>query len=77
MASRPGAVHGIDGAAGPGIAGTMTGIEAVTFGLAAALAVCAIAFRAALSPRSAVVLLTLAAAGFLLALLHWGRWLPW
>ena len=54
----------------------MTGIEAVTFGLAAALAVGAIAFRAALSPRSAVVLPTLAAAGFLLALLHWGRWLP-
>ena len=55
----------------------MTGIEAVTFALAAALAVGAIAFRASLSPRAAVVLLTLAAAGFLLALLHWGRWLPW
>jgi hypothetical protein len=54
----------------------MTGIEAATFGLAAALAVCTIAFRAALSPRAAVVLLTLAAAGFLLALLHRGRWLP-
>ena len=54
----------------------MTGIEAVTFALAAALAVGAIALRAALSPRAAVVLPTLAAAGFLLTLLHWGRWLP-
>ena len=49
----------------------MTGIEAITFALAAALAACAIAFRASLSPRAAVVLLTLAAVGFLLALLHW------
>jgi hypothetical protein len=40
------------------------------------LAIGAVAFRAALSPRAAVVLPTLAAAGFLLALLHWGRWLP-
>ena len=54
----------------------MTGIEAITFALAAALAVCAIAFRASLSPGAAVVLLTLATVGFLLALLHWGRWLP-
>ncbi len=54
----------------------MTSIEAVTFALAAALAACAIAFRASLSPRAAVVLLTLAAVGFFLALLHWGRWLP-
>ncbi len=54
----------------------MTGIEGVTFALAAALAVCAIAFRASLSPRAAVVLLTLAALAFLLALLHRGRWLP-
>ncbi len=58
--------------------GTTTGIEAVTFASrhAAALAIGAVAFRAALSPRAAVVLPTLAAAGFLLALLHWGRWLP-
>ncbi len=54
----------------------MTGIQAITFALSAALAVCAIAFRAALSPRAAVILLTLAALGFLLALLHLGRWLP-
>ena len=55
----------------------MTGVEGITFGLAAALAVGTMAFRASLSPRAAVALLTLAAAGFLLALLHWGRWLPW
>jgi hypothetical protein len=54
----------------------MTGIEAVTFGLAAALAVATVAFRAALPPRAAMALLTLAAAGFLLALLHWSGWLP-
>ena len=54
----------------------MTGIQGITFALAAALAVCAIAFRASLSPRAAVVLLTLAALGFLSVLLHWGRWLP-
>ena len=54
----------------------MTSIEGITFALAAALAVGAIAFRASLSPRGAVFLLTLAAIGFLLALLHWGRWLP-
>jgi len=54
----------------------MTRIEGVAFALAAAPAVCAIAFRASLSPRAAVVLLTLAALAFLLALLHWGRWLP-
>jgi hypothetical protein len=72
-ASRPGAAHRINGPAGREIAATMTGTEAATFGLAAALAVGAIVFRAALTTRTAVVLLTLAAAGFLLALLHWGR----
>jgi hypothetical protein len=55
----------------------MSGIQGITFALAAALAVCAIAFRASLSPRAATILLTLAALGFLPALLHWGRWLPW
>ncbi len=60
-----------------GIAAAMTGIEGITFGLAAALAVGTIAFRAFVSPRAAVALLTVAALGFFLALLHWGRWLPW
>jgi len=55
----------------------MTPIQGITFALAAALAVCAIAFRSSLSPRMAAILLTVAAIGFLLALLHWGRWLPW
>ena len=55
----------------------MTEIQGITFALAAALAVFAIAFRASLSHRTAMVMLTLAALGFLLALLHWGRWLPW
>jgi hypothetical protein len=54
----------------------MTGIQGITFALAAALAIGAIGFRASLSARAAMVLLTLAAIGFLLALLHWGRWLP-
>jgi hypothetical protein len=54
----------------------MTAIQGITFVLAAALAVCAIAFRASLSPRAAVILLTLAALGFFLVLLHWGKWLP-
>ncbi len=54
----------------------MTGVEGITFGLAAALAVGTIAFRASVPPRVAVALLTGAAVGFLLALLHWGRWLP-
>ena len=36
----------------------------------------AIAFRASLSPRAAVAPPTLAAVGFLLALVHRGRWLP-
>jgi hypothetical protein len=53
----------------------MTVSQGITFALAAALAICAIAFRASLSPWVAVVLLTLAALSFLLALLHWGRWL--
>jgi hypothetical protein len=69
-------LHRVKEAAVPGVAAMMTGIEGVTFALAAALAVCAIAFRASLSPRAAVVLLTLAALAFLLALLHRGRWLP-
>ena len=55
----------------------MTGSEGITFVLAAALAVGTIAFRAFVSPRAAVALLTAAALGFFLALLHWGRWLPW
>ena len=55
----------------------MTGMEGITFVLAAALAVGTIAFRAFVSPRAAVALLTVAALGFLLALLHWGKWLPW
>ena len=55
----------------------MTGVEAITLGLAAALAVGTIAFRASVPPAAAVALLTAAAVGFFLALLHWGRWLPW
>jgi CBS-domain-containing membrane protein len=55
----------------------MTGIEGITFGLAVALAVATIAFRASVPPAAGVALLTAAAVGFVLALLHWGRWLPW
>ncbi len=55
----------------------MTVVEEVTFGLAAALAVGTIAFRASVPPVAAAALLTAAALGFFLALLHWGRWLPW
>src|SRR3712207_1409707 len=80
MALAPGSCQGGPsgkGAAGPRIAATMTGMEAITFVLAAALAVGTIAFRAFVSPRAAVALLTVAALGFLLALLHWGKWLPW
>ncbi len=55
----------------------MTGVEAITFGLAAALAVGTIAFRASVPPLAAAPLLTAAAVGFFLALLRWGRWLPW
>jgi hypothetical protein len=73
---RSGVPNSISGAAVPEIAVTMTGIQGITFALAAVLAVCAIAFRASLSHRAAMVLLTLAALRFLLALLHWGRWLP-
>jgi hypothetical protein len=76
VAPRSGAIHEIDGAAVQEIAATMTGIEAVTFALAAALAVGAAAFRASLSLRAAVAPPTLAAVGFLLALVHRGRWLP-
>ena len=53
----------------------MTGVEANTFGLAAALAVGTIALRASLPPLGAAALRT-AAVGFFLALLHRGRWLP-
>jgi hypothetical protein len=53
----------------------MTVVEEVTFGLAAALAVGTIAFRVSVPPAAAVALLTLAALGFLSALLHQGRWL--
>jgi hypothetical protein len=55
----------------------MTGVEGITFGLAAVLALCTIAFRASVPPLAAAALLTAAALGFFLALLHWGRWLPW
>ncbi len=56
----------------------MTGVEGITFGLATALAVGTIAFRAFVSRPAAVALLTATAAvGFFLAPLHWGRWLPW
>ncbi len=54
----------------------MTGVEAITFGLAAALAAGTVAFRASVPPVAGVALLS-AALGFFLALLHWGRWLPW
>jgi hypothetical protein len=72
----PGRSMGSTGPPVRGIAATMTGIGSVTFGLAAALAVGAVAFRAAFSPRAAVALPTLAAVGFLPALPHRGRWLP-
>ena len=65
------------GAGWSGGVAMMTGVEGITFVLAAALAVCTIAFRAFVSPPAAVALLTVAALGFFLALLHWGRWLPW
>jgi hypothetical protein len=68
--------HPANGAAVPEIAAVMTGMQGMTFALTAALAVCAVAFRASLSPRAAVILLTLAALGIFLALLHRGRWLP-
>ncbi len=55
----------------------MTGVEGITFGLATALAVGTIAFRASVPPAAGVVLLTAAAVGFFLALLHRGGWLPW
>ena len=74
---RSGVVHWTSGAAVPGIVAAMTGVEAFTFGLAAALAVGTIAFRASVPPAAAAALLTAAAAGFFMALLHWGRWLPW
>lgn len=52
----------------------MTGVEGITFALAAALAVGTIASRASVPPRAAVALLTAAAGGFVLALLHWTMW---
>jgi hypothetical protein len=55
----------------------VTEVEGITFVLAAALAVGTIAFRAYVSPVAGVVMLTVAALGFLLALLHWVRLLPW
>ena len=55
----------------------MTDVEGITFVLAAALVVGTIAFRASVPPPAAVALLTAAAVGFFLALLHQGRWLPW
>jgi hypothetical protein len=55
----------------------MTGVQAITFGLAAALAAGTVAFRASVPPVAGVALLSAAAVGFFLALLHWGRWLPW
>src|SRR5215211_1626708 len=58
------------GAAGPGIGAVMTGVEGITFGLAAALAVGTIAFRASMPPAAGVALLTAAAVGFFLALAH-------
>src|SRR5215208_86634 len=70
VALRSGVVHWTRGAAVPGIAATMTGVEAITFGLAAALAVGAITFRASVPPAAAMALLTAAALGFFLALLH-------
>lgn len=36
-----------------------------------------VTFRASVPPRVAVAMLSTAAVGLLLALLHWGRWLPW
>jgi len=62
-------------AAGPGIATMMTGAEGTTFVLAAALAAGTFAFRPFVPPVAAVAMLTMAAGGFLLALLHWIMWL--
>ena len=59
------------GAAGPGIGAVMTGVKGITFGLAAALAAGTMAFRAAVPRAAGLAMLTLAAVGFLLALLHW------
>ena len=55
----------------------MTGVEGITFVLAAALAVGTIAFRPSVPPLAEAALLTAAAVGFVLALAHWGKWLPW
>jgi hypothetical protein len=69
-------VHPTNVAAVQEIAATMMGIQGIAFALAAPLAVCAIAFRTSLSHRAAMVLLTLAALGFFLTLMHWSKWLP-
>jgi hypothetical protein len=53
----------------------MTGAEGITFVLAAALAAGTIAFQEFVQPAAAVAMLTMAAGGFLLALLHWIMWL--
>jgi hypothetical protein len=59
------------GTAVPGIGAVMTGVEGITFGLAAALAAGTMAFRAAVPRAAGMAMPTLAAVGFLLALLHW------
>jgi hypothetical protein len=53
----------------------MTAMEGITFVLAAALAVGTFASRALVPPAAAMAMLTMAAGGFLLALLHWIMWL--
>ena len=53
----------------------MTTAEGITFALAAALAVGTFASRASVPPGAAMAMLTIAAGGFLLALLHWIMWL--
>ena len=54
----------------------LTGVEGITFGLAAARAAGTMAFRAAVPRAAGMAMLTLAAVGFLLALLHWAVRLP-
>ncbi len=55
------------GAAGPGIAAVMAGMEGITLVLAAVLAIGMVASQASMPPGAAVAMLTLP---------HWGRWLP-
>ena len=52
----------------------MTSVEGITFALAAALAMGTISSRASVPPAASVAMLTLAAGGFLSALLHWVMW---